>query len=248
MWKDILKELKLQLPRETYDRWLRYTTAKIENDHITVYCASDAAKEWLEQRINGTVARVASSVLGRNVTISYTTKPPSAEKARATDETVTVEIVETSPLVPFIQVQKYAIWFWQPIVGHTAFAVWQMLRTLDQQNDAWGKEHNISVELIAQTLGVHRQAITGCKRGNQWQAGAFDVLTREHLAHITATGNAHERIWRARVLNSLPYVTPAQLKRLPREIQERHDKFLLTYSNIDREWWESLSTPTLTKK
>ncbi len=156
---------------------------------------------------------------------------------------VIVQLID-SPLVPFIQLQKYAIWFWQPIINAPAFAIWIMLRTLDKENVARGPRHRISVELLADTTGIGRQQITGRWRGKEWEPGIFDILNREKVARIETVGKGRNTIWWARVLNSLPLLTPQQVQRLPAALQDRHATFLKDFS-VDAERWEQIELPSL---
>ncbi len=149
------------------------------------------------------------------------------------------------PHIPFIQVQKYAILYWMPLIGNLALAVWEILRTMDKQNEGIGKRHPISVELIAATTVTNRQAITGCQRKEGWQDGAFDFLNREKLALIERIGqNPATCIWYARVRNHVPLLTPQQVARLPEIIQMRHTRFLRE-SDIAFEDWQQLKLASL---
>lgn len=261
IWEAALGELQLQMTKATFDTRVRPTRAiSYANGTLVVGVHSPYAKEWLENRLNAAVQRTVCGIVGHAVETRFivqnalrcaephaATEPPQIcavePQAQPQPGDVIVELLE-SPLVPFLQVQKYALWFWQPLLGVTAFATWLMLRTLDKENVEWGKRHRISVDLIAQTLGVDRQRITGVKRGSSWQAGAFDILNRERLAKIEPIGTGRDLIYWARVLNAVPLLTPQQADRLPPLLQERHTTFLHDFS-VDAERWEQIELPTL---
>ncbi len=158
---------------------------------------------------------------------------------------IVVELVERNPLIPFIQVQKYGILFWQPLIGAVAFAIWITLRTMDKQNDGRGPRHRISVRKLERTLGVNRQTITGVARGSSWQGGAFDVLNAEKIALIDRVGEGRMAIWHAKVLNSLPFLTPSQVAKLDLELQEDHAAFINEFASDLILRLEQLSLPSL---
>jgi len=257
IWQATLAELQLQMTKATFDTWVRQTRAIDFADSIlTIATNSPYALEWLTHRLHTTIERTVCGIVGHAVEIRYVVRdqlrcaePPQTSAVEPQPATqpqpgdVLVEILE-SPLVPFIQLQKYAIWFWQPLLGATAFATWLMLRTLDRENAEWGKRHRVSVDIIAQTLGVNRQQITGVKRGSSWQAGAFDILNRDRLSRIEPIGSGRDTIWWARILNSVPLLTPQQVEKLTPLLQERHTTFLREFE-INAERWEQIELPTL---
>jgi len=50
---------------------------RIEGNQWVVACESNFAKDWLENRLNGTLAKVASQVAGQEVMLVYIVKDSS---------------------------------------------------------------------------------------------------------------------------------------------------------------------------
>lgn len=80
IWHATLGELQLQMPKATFDTWVRSTHAIAYRDgEMTVGVPSPYAKEWLENRLHTTIARTITGIVGRAVQVQYIVK----EKARA---------------------------------------------------------------------------------------------------------------------------------------------------------------------
>ncbi len=78
IWHGTLGELQLQMTRATFDTWVRPTHALgWENGHdastptLVVGVQSPYAKEWLENRLNTTVQRTVTGIVGKAVEIRY---------------------------------------------------------------------------------------------------------------------------------------------------------------------------------
>lgn len=72
LWGAALDELQLQMPRSTFDTWLKNTyIARIEEDRFTLACANPYAKDWLEERLDPKISKTLAGILGRPVTVEY---------------------------------------------------------------------------------------------------------------------------------------------------------------------------------
>lgn len=97
IWHATLGELQLQMPKATFDTWVRPTHAIAYHDGaMTVGVHSPYAKEWLENRLHATITRTLTGIVGRSVQVQYVVKdktrataaarndaPPAAEPIRA---------------------------------------------------------------------------------------------------------------------------------------------------------------------
>ena len=82
IWNAALIELEGQMLGATFDRWLRGTRALgwEENDHVLIIGVhSSYAKEWLENRLNTTIQRTVTGIVGKSVGIRYVV--PAGERA-----------------------------------------------------------------------------------------------------------------------------------------------------------------------
>jgi len=82
IWHATLGELQLQMPKATFDTWVRSTHAVAYRDgELTVGVPSPYAKEWLENRLHTTIARTLTGIVGRAIQVQYIVK----DKPRAND-------------------------------------------------------------------------------------------------------------------------------------------------------------------
>lgn len=71
-WRAALGELQLQMPRATFDTWLKGTYAIAYEDGTFVIGVHSAyARDWLENRLAGKIKRTLSNIVGRSVEIKY---------------------------------------------------------------------------------------------------------------------------------------------------------------------------------
>ncbi|MHB0875526.1 MAG: chromosomal replication initiator protein DnaA [Anaerolineae bacterium] len=72
LWQTAQGELQIQMTRATYDTWLRNTEAvSLEEGVLTVAVRNPFVKDWLENRLIGTVQRTVTSILGQEVEIRF---------------------------------------------------------------------------------------------------------------------------------------------------------------------------------
>ncbi len=92
VWQAALGELQLQMPRATFDTWLKGTcviayesrthaggesTDQVENeDAVLIIGTQNAyAKDWLENRLQDKIKHTVSGILGRSVDIQFRVRP-----------------------------------------------------------------------------------------------------------------------------------------------------------------------------
>ena len=75
IWHATLGELQLQMTRATFDTWVRPTRAITYQDGaMVVGVHSPYAKEWLENRLNTTIQRTVTGIVGQSVEMRYVVK------------------------------------------------------------------------------------------------------------------------------------------------------------------------------
>lgn len=83
IWHATLGELQLQMTKATFDTWVRPTHAiNFENGAMTVGVHSPYAKEWLENRLQATIQRTLTGIIGRTVEVRYIVKDKNAPRAQ----------------------------------------------------------------------------------------------------------------------------------------------------------------------
>jgi hypothetical protein len=77
-WQQIKERIKTQLTQAAFDTWVKQTElVQVEGNQWVVACESNFAKDWLTERLNGTLAKVASQVAGQEVMLFYIVKDNS---------------------------------------------------------------------------------------------------------------------------------------------------------------------------
>lgn len=81
IWHATLGELQLQMTKATFDTWVRPTHAiEYNNGAMTVGVHSAYAKEWLENRLQATIQRTVTGIVGESVSIQYVVKDKNAPR------------------------------------------------------------------------------------------------------------------------------------------------------------------------
>jgi len=71
-WHSVLAQLQMEMPRASYDTWVRDThPITYENGLITVGVRNAYARDWLESRLAGTVSRLLIEILNSNVSVKF---------------------------------------------------------------------------------------------------------------------------------------------------------------------------------
>ena len=92
IWETSLGQLQLQMPRPTYDTWLKGTTGlAMEGDSLTVAVSTPFAAEWLERRMYQVIQRTVAAVAACPLQVRFLVASPQqgshhvqATEARAT--------------------------------------------------------------------------------------------------------------------------------------------------------------------
>jgi len=71
-WQSVLAQLQMEMPRASYDTWVRDTRpTAYENGIITVGVRNAYARDWLESRLATTVSRLLIGILNSNVAVEF---------------------------------------------------------------------------------------------------------------------------------------------------------------------------------
>ena len=72
IWKTALAELALQMTKATFDTWVRASRAVDHRDGILyVQVHSPYAKDWLENRLDTTIRRTVTGIVGSSTEVRY---------------------------------------------------------------------------------------------------------------------------------------------------------------------------------
>lgn len=79
VWRAALGELQLQMPRSTFETWLKGTRVIAYEDGLFIISAQNTfAKDWLENRLHGKIKRTVAGILGRSVELKFRVRASSA--------------------------------------------------------------------------------------------------------------------------------------------------------------------------
>ncbi len=93
-WQTVLGQLQMEMPRASYDTWVRDTRPlSYEEGTLTVGVRNAYARDWLESRLSSTVSRLLIGIMNRTVDVKFIVSQnetqeskPDAESQPATDE------------------------------------------------------------------------------------------------------------------------------------------------------------------
>jgi chromosomal replication initiator protein len=72
VWQAALGQLQLEMPKTTFDTWVRGTSLLTHEDGSYVIGVNNAyAKDWLENRLRATIKRTLSGLVGRTVEVRF---------------------------------------------------------------------------------------------------------------------------------------------------------------------------------
>ncbi len=111
IWKTAHGELQLQMPRETFDTWLRNSRLIAHEDGTYIIGVPNIyAREWLEQRLKKVITRTLSQVAGRTVEVRFVlwSEHPQKDSLR-----------EAGPLLAELEPPEQAIRFERLLPGET---------------------------------------------------------------------------------------------------------------------------------
>src|SRR5215470_14272130 len=76
IWQTALGQLQMEIPRSTFDTWVKGTSLLTHEDGSYVVGVGNAyAKDWLENRLSGAVRRILTNLAGRSVEVRFVVWP-----------------------------------------------------------------------------------------------------------------------------------------------------------------------------
>ena len=76
IWDIVRSQLRLQLPRSTYETWVRDTTCLAHEDGAFVIGVANAyAKDWLSLRLRPLIKRALVGIVGQAVDVTFIVQP-----------------------------------------------------------------------------------------------------------------------------------------------------------------------------
>lgn len=100
-WQSVLAQLQMDMPRASYDTWVRDTRPMAyDNGLITVGVRNAYARDWLESRLATTVNRLLIDVLNSNVAVKFIVSQADEQTASSSDLEVAPASIQITPPEP----------------------------------------------------------------------------------------------------------------------------------------------------
>jgi chromosomal replication initiator protein len=97
-WQSVLAQLQMEMPRASFDTWVRDTRpVGYENGALTVSVGNAYARDWLESRLASTVNRLLIGILNSNVAVNFVVSQLEENPALLNKESGSASIEITPP-------------------------------------------------------------------------------------------------------------------------------------------------------
>jgi chromosomal replication initiator protein len=100
-WQSVLAQLQMEMPRASYDTWVRDTRpTAYEDGVITVGVRNAYARDWLESRLATTVSRLLIGILNSNVAVQFVVSQANETDSHTDSDTepaASIEITTPEP-------------------------------------------------------------------------------------------------------------------------------------------------------
>jgi hypothetical protein len=112
-WQSVLGQLQMEMPRVSFDTWVRDTEALSLDEGVMIIAARNAyARDWLESRLASTVQRLLIGILNQTVTVQFVIGDPPNEETEVeeqNDEELTIEAVQWLDYDRIVQPHKQVV-------------------------------------------------------------------------------------------------------------------------------------------
>jgi hypothetical protein len=86
-WQTVLGQLQMEMPRASFDTWVRDTKAlSYEEGCLIIGVRNAYTRDWLESRLKSTVSRLLVGIMNRTVTVDFVVNQPNLEDGDSDDE------------------------------------------------------------------------------------------------------------------------------------------------------------------
>jgi chromosomal replication initiator protein len=97
-WHSVLAQLQMEMPKASFDTWVRDThPLSYDNGMITVGVRNAYARDWLESRLAATVSRKLIEILNSNVSVKFVVTQVDENDSHTDPEPVPASVEITAP-------------------------------------------------------------------------------------------------------------------------------------------------------
>lgn len=113
IWESVLAHLQQEMPRASFDTWVRDTSAlSLEHNLLTVSTRNGYARDWLESRISNPTQRILQELLQKPITVRFVAADAEAEiedEEEALEAEVAIEPVQWLDYEKIVQPYKQVV-------------------------------------------------------------------------------------------------------------------------------------------
>ncbi len=92
-WQSVLGQLQLEMPKASFDTWVRDTQVlSFEHDILTIATRNQYARDWLESRLTSTVQRSLIGILNQSVSVQFVVGDSRDEEAESEEDDEEAEV------------------------------------------------------------------------------------------------------------------------------------------------------------
>jgi chromosomal replication initiator protein len=97
-WQSVLGQLQMEMPRASFDTWVRDTRpVSYDNGTLTIGVRNAYARDWLESRLASTVNRLLIGILDSNVSVNFVVSQAEENDSRSDPEPAAASMEITPP-------------------------------------------------------------------------------------------------------------------------------------------------------
>ncbi len=98
LWQTALGQLQMEIPKSTFDTWVKGTSLLAHEDGSYVVGVNNAyAKDWLENRLSSAVRRTLTGIVGRTVEVRFVVWPGASSGPEVSEGTGESPASDNSP-------------------------------------------------------------------------------------------------------------------------------------------------------
>jgi hypothetical protein len=192
-WRAALEQLQMEMPKATFDTWVRETGFISFDDGVfTIGAANEYARQWLEGRLSSTATRLLTGLMNQSIDIRFIVFQPdmSAEEGSLSEQGVSqtseedknlkIQLVHASLRDEFVHPNRVIVipgYFqrWLPYLGPTlawiVVAFRQAMFMATHREARTDVDFEISPVSVARWAGISR--ITLWRKLDDWMLGWF---------------------------------------------------------------------------
>jgi hypothetical protein len=92
-WQSVLGQLQQEMPRASFETWVRDTEAQsFENKVLTVSARNAYARDWLESRLTNRIKRILAGILNQTVSVRFVADDSTEQESKSDEEEPAAEV------------------------------------------------------------------------------------------------------------------------------------------------------------